>query len=99
MFLMVASLGDAFNGLVLIILRRYPLSGFKGTLIKFLRVKLFGIGLWLIRNYLSYTSINEHEVPFIISNHKKIFTSRTCRKCRPEENKNTGKSENSPVQS
>lgn len=49
MFLMVASDGEAFNGFVLIFLRLYPLTCFKGTKGKSLWVKLFGIGLWLIR--------------------------------------------------
>lgn len=51
MFLMEASEGEALNGFVLFILRLYPLTCFKGTKGKSLRVKLFGIGLWLILNF------------------------------------------------
>jgi len=41
---MVASLGEAFTGLVLIVLKVYPVAGFNGICIVFLRVVLFAIG-------------------------------------------------------
>ena len=65
MFLMAASDGEAFNGFVLIFLRLYPLTCFKGTKGKSLWVKLFGIGLWLIR-ILSLQPINDQMAAFSI---------------------------------
>jgi hypothetical protein len=61
MFLITESSGDALTGLILMFLRLYPNSDFKGTLLMFLRVKLLGIGFLLICNLIGLLHTNASE--------------------------------------
>lgn len=66
MFLITESSGDALTGLILMFLRLYPNSDFKGTLLMFLRVKLLGIGSLLICNLFGLLHTNAAEGGLII---------------------------------
>lgn len=66
MFLITESSGDALTGLILMFLRLYPNSDFKGTLLMFLRVKLLGIGSLLICNLIGLLLTNAKHRTHII---------------------------------